>query len=92
MSAQQPPAQAADDQLDPDLLTPEERAAIDDGAPDEAERLALQRLANDADGDDPDDADGDDDPDDNTAADVAADVAAAPPASPAPPPACASSR
>jgi hypothetical protein len=71
MSAQTPTPPAADDQIDTDLLTPEERAAIDDGAPDEAERLALQRLASDDGGDDKGDH-GD-----------AADDAAAPPAAPA---------
>ncbi len=82
MSAQTPTPQAADDQIDTDLLTPEERAAIDDGAPDEAERLALQRLASDDDSDDSDD--GNDEGDDGEAADDAAAPPAAPAATPAP--------
>jgi hypothetical protein len=67
MSAQQtPPADNNDDDIDVDLLTPEERAAIDDGAPDESERLALQRLAADDDGDDDGDGADDDAPDGST--------------------------
>lgn len=58
MSAPQSQTSAAsDDDLDPDLLTPEERAAIDDGAAEDDERAALQRLV-DADTD-PDDEPGD---------------------------------
>ena len=72
---------------DLDLLTPEERAAIEDGAADAAEQAALARLAAAA----PDDEDDDDDGEDDGAADSTAPVAApaptpAPTAAPEPAP------
>lgn len=84
----------AADGLDPNLLTPEEIAAIRDGAGDPAEQEALQRIAAGA-GDDGDDDEEEDDGDDGAAAAPAAapavdaGAAAAPAASPAPSPAAA---
>ncbi len=82
MSAQPPQATipaASDDDLDPDLLTPEERAAIEAGAAEDEERAALQRLV--------DAGDDDDEPEEAAAGGEAAAPAPAPAPAPSPSPA-----
>lgn len=60
-----------------DLLTPEERAAIEDGAEDAAEQEALARIANSAPDDGDDDDEGDEGEDESAAGDAPSAPAAA---------------